>query len=280
MGTRLDILMPGTDDEPADQICKEIRIEMDRLEKMLSIYRNDSLFSFLNENAARSNCPVDQEVFDLFSQLAGFHHLTLGYFDITMGTGIDHSREVKEGQVPDQGIVLDVANCTVGFNSPRINIDSGAFGKGLALNSIKKILGQSKIYNAFVSFGESSVLTLGHHPYGDHWKVGIKDMFRTDRNVFVFDINDGSVSSSGNSLNNETKYPEGHIVNPYSGNKVEGYQLVCVAGPDAMEAEVLSTALILAGDDERAVILGNFSGYTAVKISYPGKNADPVLEKL
>ena len=72
MGTRLDILMPGTDDEPADQICREIRIEMDRLEKILSIYRNDSLFSFLNENAARSNCPVDQEVFDLFSQLQAF----------------------------------------------------------------------------------------------------------------------------------------------------------------------------------------------------------------
>ena len=35
-----------------------------------------------------------------------------------MGTGIDHSREVKEGQVPDQGIVLDADKLYCWFQLP------------------------------------------------------------------------------------------------------------------------------------------------------------------
>ena len=45
MGTRLDVLMPGMEDETADTVFFNIRDEMERLENMLSIYREDSVFS-------------------------------------------------------------------------------------------------------------------------------------------------------------------------------------------------------------------------------------------
>ncbi|HYW94650.1 MAG TPA: FAD:protein FMN transferase, partial [Bacteroidales bacterium] len=275
-----DILLPGVDDELADSLFLNIRNELERLESILSIYKDDSIFSSLNKKAASMPYNVDQEVFSLMSRMLKYNTLTLGYFDITLGTGLEQDASFPGHPAANRGILLDHETMSVSFSSSDVRIDSGAFGKGLALNSIKKILLQSKVSNAFISFGESSVLALGHHPYGDCWKVGIKDVFRPDTNVFVFDVNDGSVSTSGNSPNNELRYSDGHIVNPRGGETVKGYQLMSVAGPDPLDAEVLSTALILAEKSEQTTILGNFSGYRAVKISYPRKYAEAALEEL
>ncbi len=280
MGTRLDILLPGTDEETGDLAVRNIRDEVERIENMLSIYREDSLFSRMNEQAAREPYRVDQEVFSIFSRMMDFNNRTLGYFDITLGSGRENDSGTPTGSVVNKGIFLDRENMAIGFTSPRVKIDSGAFGKGLALNSIKKILLQAKIYNAFISFGESSVLTMGHHPHGDHWKVGIRDLFREEKNIFIFDLNDGSVSTSGNTPNNEGKYPQGHIVHPGKGMRIGGYALVAVAGPDPLEAEVLSTALFPAIDTERMTILANFPEYRAVKVSYEDSGAEPVIEEL
>ena len=90
---------------------------------------------------------------------------------------------------------------------------------------MKKILLKSKIFNAFISFGESSVLALGKHPYGDFWRVGIKDLFHDRKNAYVFDLLDGSVSTSGNSPNNEGKYPDGHVIDPDQATKSRGISL-------------------------------------------------------
>ncbi len=280
MGTRLDVLMPGVEDDKADAVFSNIRDEMERLENILSIYREDSVFSRLNKKAAILPYRVDQEVFSLLYRLLGYNTRTLGYFDVTLGTGIEQDPEMTGGTLANRGIILDHGKMEVSFDSEKVKIDSGAFGKGLALNSIKKILRQSQILNAFISFGESSVLTLGHHPYGDHWKTGIKDLFTPGKNAYVFETVDGSVSTSGNSPNNEGKYPDGHIINPRNGEKVRGHQLMCVAGPDPLEAEVLSTALILAEEDEKKTILENFPGYRAVHISYEGKNSGAQVDEL
>ena len=279
MGTRLDILMPGVDDEVADRVYRSVREETDRLENILSIYRETSVFSRLNRKAGETPCIVDADVFHLFTRLLHFQTFTLGYFDITLGTGQKKDRP-SPGPDQNRSIILDPEHLTVRFTGPEVRIDSGAFGKGLALNSIKKILLKEGIHHSFISFGESSVQTLGHHPYGDHWKVGIRDLFRTGTNVYVFGMTDGSVSTSGNTPNNKNKYPEGHIINPFTREKFRGYVLMCVSGPDALVTEVLSTALILAGEDEQAEILGNFQEYRAVRISYRDHQAEPLVNEL
>ena len=280
MGTRLDILLPETDEEKANLAIRNIGDEVERIENLLSIYRKDSIFSRMNEQAAREPYRVDQEVFSIFSRVLDFNDRTLGYFDITLGTGREIDSPSPDGSVAGRGIFLDRDNMAIGFTSSRVKIDSGAFGKGLALNSIKKILLQSKIYNAFISFGESSVLTMRHHPHGDHCKVVIRDLFRDNKNVFVFDLNDGSVSTSGNSPNNEGKYPGGHIIHPGRGIRIGGYRLIAAAGPDPLEAEVISTALFAADEEDQRTIIGNFPLYRAVKISYDEKDAEPVIEEL
>ncbi len=280
MGTRLDMLLPGTEDEIADRVFYIISEEVERLEAVLSIYRENSVFSILNRNAAKHPVHVEIEVMNLFSQLFRFNVLTLGYFDIALGTARKAAEQDEIYTSDHPGFVLDESAMTVGFDTSDIRIDSGAFGKGLALKSIKKILLEAKIYNAFISFGDSSVLTLGHHPFGDHWKVGINDLFSVGRNVFVFDITDGSISTSGNSPNNEKKYPEGHIVNPLNGETVKGYTLMCVAGPDPLEAEVISTALLAADRDLQLSILSNFPGYRAVMIDYSNNPDKPAVTEL
>jgi thiamine biosynthesis lipoprotein len=280
MGTRLDILLPDIPDETADVVFMNIRNEVGRLENLMSIFIEDSVFSYLNKTAAEMPARIDYEIYNLLEKMLTYNTLTLGYFDITLGTGLPAGTDPDQIPATGNGILLDPENLTVSFTSSSVKIDSGAFGKGIALNSVKKILLRSKIPNAFISFGESSVLALGKHPYGDSWKVGIRDLFQSESNVYVFDVVDGSVSTSGNSPNNRGRYPEGHIIDPFSKQKVGGFGLMCVAGPDPVETEVLSTALMVSHNEDRLKILENFPGYRAVGITYPDSTTVAVVEEL
>jgi thiamine biosynthesis lipoprotein ApbE len=65
----------------------------------------------------------------------------------------------------------------------------------------------------------------------------------------------------------------GQIVDPRNGRPIEGYRSMSVASPSGMEAEVLSTALLVTPEQERAAILSGFSDVSAVEIVYDSSAA-------
>ena len=111
---------------------------------------------------------------------------------------------------------------------------------------------------AFVDFGSSSILGIGKHPYGDSWKVGVVDPY-TKMQVREISLNDCSMSTSGNAPSYS-----GHIRDPRTGAACQGRKLVTVISDNPLDAEVLSTVLMIAGDEEREQILGNFPESTAI----------------
>ena len=120
-------------------------------------------------------------------------------------------------------------------------LDFGGFAKGYLLKELKSVLPQGGIKSAFVDFGGSSILAAGRHPYGDCWKVGVRDPF-SGGVVREIELKDQSMSTSGNSPGYS-----GHIINPATGMQVEGRKMVTVISEDPLEAEVLSTAAMVAG---------------------------------
>jgi thiamine biosynthesis lipoprotein len=111
---------------------------------------------------------------------------------------------------------------------------------------------------AFVDFGSSSILGIGKHPYGDSWKVGVVDPY-TRLQVREISLNDCSMSTSGNAPSYS-----GHIRNPRTGEPCGGRKLVTVLSDNPLDAEVLSTVLMIAGDKEREIIMANFPESTAI----------------
>jgi FAD:protein FMN transferase len=281
MGTRMDVIIPDVNEEKGNHIFRKISGELERLECILSNYKNDSALSVLNRNAYKGAYLVDIELFTLISKLKELSLACLGFFNPSCGklkindNGLIENRTISalNGM---ENIILDEEYQMVKFLKDDISIDSGGFGKGYALEKIKNILLAENIYSAFISFGESSVIGMGTHPFGDCWKISIPDLF-SEQSVGIIELRDNSLSVSGNTPGNRDKYPEGHIADPRSGKLVQTTGIIYVSGPSAFISEVLSTALFAADKSERTAIIRNFPGYSAKSIMYSNEDYIPQI---
>jgi hypothetical protein len=107
--------------------------------------------------------------------------------------------------------MLIMMSIFVPFRNEVVQVDFGGFGKGYALERIRKLLLSHGILNAFISFGESSVLALGNHPHGTGWKAGVNHQMITGNSLFSFDLQNESLSTSG----------MGQILYPFRGITVD-----------------------------------------------------------
>lgn len=281
MGTRMDIVLPETDDYFADQLLAVIKEQLQELEDRISIYNDASVFSKLNREASSKPVIIDPDIFQMIEELAGLSEKTSCYFDFTIGKILEIKRN-KDTFYPGDGeqlkhllentgikfLKIDRENLSVEFKSPYISLDSGAFGKGAALDTIKTILNKKMVNTGFISFGESSIFAIGSHPFGDSWKTGITNMFNPEENVYLLELKDEFMSVSGITPQNLKKYGTGHILNPRTAEPVNSFRQSAVAGKRGIVTEVLSTALLCAPEDERDAIMDNFPGYKAVIIEY------------
>ena len=116
-----------------------------------------------------------------------------------------------------------------------LTLDFGGFAKGYALKKIQEILLRGNIENAFVDFGNSSIMGIGHHPYGDCWKVSLQNPY-TQQTLDEFCLTDNTLSTSGN-----TEQYTGHIINPLTGIYNEQKKVTSILSDNPLDAEILST---------------------------------------
>lgn len=240
MGTCLDALLIGKDKEEALKIWKEIETEVIRLDKLLNRFDPESALSMVNKQAAIHPVTVTEELFSVLADCKRYHCLTSGYFDISLHNRMD-------------SLFLEEEHHRVFFQKTAMELDMGGYGKGYALEKIKDILSKHNITHALINFGNSSVLAVGTHLYGDHWAIGITDP-ATGETRGNIRMKDNTLSVSGNSPRNPV-----HIIDPSTGNYYKGKQLVAIVAPHAVDAEVLSTSLLLADEKERKNILARFT---------------------
>ncbi len=280
MGTRMDLVFPGVSEERADDVFRLIKTELARIEENISNYKENSIFSKLNVHAGGIPQKTDSETLLLIKKLKELSAKTLGYFDFTLGKLVakntthqsaeqfETAQSAQDDLLGAEHVIANEELSTISFSSDRISLDSGAFGKGLGLDAVKKILEATKVDSAFISFGESSILAHGHHPYGTSWKTGVCDLYDQKKSIFVFDLTDEALSVSGITEQNRKKYGGGHIIDPLTGDPVEGFRQAAVAGQEGMVSEVLSTALMCAPNEKREEIMSEFPGYRGVVIDY------------
>ena len=225
MGTRLEVLTVGVPKETMLRLWEKLSGKALALEAMLNRFDPDSEVSVLNH----SDNPLELE---MSADLAEMVHLADEYYDKTNGLF-----DIVDGEG---------------------KLDFGGFAKGYFLKKCEEMLRAKEVTCAFVDFGSSSILGIGKHPYGDSWKVGVVDPY-TKMQVREVSLIDSSMSTSGNAPSYS-----GHIRDPRTGAPCQGRKLVTVLSDNPLDAEVLSTVLMIVGDEERDIIMTNFPGSTAV----------------
>lgn len=241
MHTRFDIVMMSIDKEPAEAVWEDICSELERLWHMLDRFDPSSEVSLLNSVAADTPVEVSDTMVEVLRLCALYHERTLGIFDVTKR---DFSR-------------VRLAGNAVSFSSPDTFIDLGGFAKGYAVRKVRDFLRGAGIENAYVDFGGSTILGMGHHPFGDSWKVSLQNPF-TGNSIGEFSLRDSTLSTSGN-----TPEYAGHIINPRTGAKIAGKIASTVMSPDPLDAEVLSTVWLIAGAQQRQEVRKNFPDVVA-----------------
>ena len=239
MGTRLDVLLFGADRYPLETVWTGMEKELRSLEKMLNRFDPASETSKINSEASFSAVKLSDELWDILLNCRRYYELTDGYFDITL-TDFDKIVFIEESH-------------QILFKKHGMKLDFGGYGKGYALKCLRKLLDDAGIRQALINFGNSSVLALGSHPYGNSWQIGIEGLANEGRLPSI-DLCDTSLSVSGN-----TPACKDHIINPKTSERITGDQMVAIVADDPVDAETLTTAWIASGSDDSPDLMEKFN---------------------
>ena len=230
MGTRLDVLLFGDNRQQLDVVWNNVEAELWRLEKMLNRFDKSSEVADVNHKAQFSSVQLSDELWSIVNDCRHYYELTDGCFDVTLS---DFSK-----------VVMMEESHSIGFDKYGLTLDFGGYAKGYALRYVRQCLDEAGITRALVNFGNSSVLAIGAHPYGESWPIGVENP-STGAVMKTISLRDTSMSVSGNTPSHKK-----HIINKDSSGFVEGDIMVAAVCDDPVDAEVLTTAWIASGKDE------------------------------
>ena len=242
MGTRFDILLIHSDAERLNGLWYHIINELERLDKILNRFDPHSEVSGINKHALQSYIQISKELEEILQLCQYYYENTFHLFDITL-------KDFSKIQIHDHQ--------RISFASSTISLDFGGFAKGYALKKIKRFIEQENVNHAFVNFGNSSILGMGHHPYGDSWKVSFLNPYNQSL-LNEFNLQNTALSTSGNTL----QYT-GHIMNPLTGLFNEQRKASSIISTDPLEAEILSTVWMIVNKEQQQLLTENFKDIQA-----------------
>ncbi|MEA4935892.1 MAG: FAD:protein FMN transferase [Paludibacter sp.] len=244
MYTRVDLIFCSeAERKDLKDIAQNISDQIDSIESMANRFNEGSELSKLNAGAYENEMSVSEELFGILVDCQMYHQQSLGYFDVTVNSKNDYRNGVA-------ALHLNPDKQTICFLHPDVQLDLSGYIKGYALRAVKQLLEKEYITDALVSMGNSSVLALGNHPFGKGWKVSRPETDAATSCVLF----DECLTTSGNNV--QTKWP---VLNPLSGKAVEEKSPVSVITDDPAVGEVLSTALYVADEERKAVLLKRFN---------------------
>ena len=263
MGTKFTIYVYAPNQQTATAAFNAAFDEIERLEEALSNYRDTSELSRINREAAVHAVTTDPEVF-------GFLHISFDYarrsggaFDITVGPlmrawgffrGQGHyptpaQLAAAREHVGWQHVHLDATNRTVRFDERGVELDPGGIGKGFAVDRVVTVLRDAGIRAALIDAGGSTMYAMGAPPGHAGWAVRVPQPADKSRTLSTVLLRDTSLSTSGNyekffRLNGHVYC---HIMDPRTGEPVQGMLQTTVIAGNGTTSDALSTAIFVLG---------------------------------
>ena len=263
MGNQFEITVVDTYETVAKEHLEAAVLEIQRIENLLTTFREESQTNQINQNAGMKPVKVDPEVFNLIERSLRISKITDGYFDISYGS-IDRKfwnfdREMKELPDPEMikehlklvnyhNILLNREDSTVFLKEKGMRIGFGGIGKGYAAEMGKRLLLNRGVKSGVVN-ASGDLTTWGNQADGKPWTIGISDPDNARLPFSYMNISNISVATSGNyekfvSIGGK-KYS--HTINPKTGMPVSGIKSVTIICPNAEIADALATPVTIMG---------------------------------
>ncbi len=269
MGTLFVVEIAAEDEATAIAAGHAAWKKIRELEDTLSTWIPGSLLSRVNRKAARRPVTVDAVTFDLLVRSRGYHTLSDGAFDPTVGPlqrvwrplakmkrmPTDDEVEAALSLVGFEHVSLDRKAGTVAFDKAGVSLDLGGIAKGYAADLAARAALEAGAFACRINAG-GDLVARGAPPWSpEGFKVEIRDPLRSPSDTVAgwsFSVLDRGVATSGNyerfTMVGDEKFS--HILDPRTGRPVEDTVLqVTVIAPSGTEADALATALTVLGPE-------------------------------
>lgn len=257
--------------------------EIGRLEKLLDRFQPASQVGRLNEQAGLAWVELDDDTRFLLEQGLYYGRISQGAFDVTVGVladlwgfGSDHNRVPLPAEIE---AALDVTGYPLletkgnrAFVQQGVKVDLGGIAKGYTVDKAAEKLRQRGIKHALVNAG-GDIYAIGSRPDGKPWRVGVTNPRQVEGMALAVYLEDQAIATSGDYqrffVHEGQRYH--HILDPRTGYPARGMASVSVIAPTAREADALSTAVFVLGEEQGMALVDSLPGVEAVLITDAGE---------
>ncbi len=283
MGTMFDLFAYHASRETAEQAVDAAWAEIERLDRVMSHFRDDSDLSRLNREGGRGFVTVDPSLHDILLSSVSLSRRTGGRFDVTMAPVLRvWQRAFDAGRPPSDADVARAQACVgaehietlapdrVRFTTPCTAVELGGVGKGYAVDRALAVLASRGVRSALINAGGSSIGAIGRPPDSDGWPVRLGAPV-TGHHVAL--LRDASMSTSTQHRRAFARGAGrfGAIVDPRAGVPVQSDASVTVIAANGTVAEALTKALLMTAPDEATAMLDAFPDVVALWMSADGR---------
>jgi thiamine biosynthesis lipoprotein len=263
---------------------------IDRIDRLMSTYREDSELSRVNRLAGQQAVPVSRETFELLSKALEYSRQTDGAFDITVTAVLQTWKQAaRQLRVPtpeelsrarekvgyEKVLLRDAEPPMVEFAVDGVRLNVDAIAKGYAVDEALQAMRLPEVVGAMVDIGgEIACFETGRTDHA--WNIGIQDPFVQGRNDplteaprWKVQLRNRAIATSGNYRQyvviDGTEYS--HIVDPRSGMPAGMIASVTIMAPKAVDADALATAVSVMGVDEGMNLIESLEGVEALLVA-------------
>ena len=237
--------------------------EFERLDRLLSVWRDGSDVQRLNVSAGDYKVHVSAEIREVLREARQISVWTDGKFDVTFGVlsdlwKFDHDQDNRipsESEVRArlplidyQAVDIDEHNGTVFLPRPGMRLHLGGIGKGYAIDRAAAMLRERGVRDFMIQSG-GDLYASGKRD-DRPWRVGIRDpRGPADRSFAALDLENATFSTSGDYerffIHDGVRYH--HIIDPDLGAPARGCRSVTIVADRAVLADGLSTGVFILG---------------------------------
>lgn len=285
MGTFAQIIAVAERQDIAQKGIEDAFASLRQIEELASVYLGGSEVNSVNSSAFAEPVKVSDDVFEILQRAVSYGKLTGGAFDVTVGPLIDvwqnaadtntipEDEQLEEalGRVGYEKIRLDPGNKTVRFAVDGMRLDLGGIAKGYAIDRATDALKQVGVQGGMVDVG-GDIRCFGTPANGrEHWLIGLQDpdLSKMERSRLILEVDDAAVATSGDYrrfvlVGNEK---HSHIIDTHTGKSAAELSSVTVIAKEAVDADVLATAVSVLGDEDGLKLINSLADTEAIIIS-------------
>jgi len=282
MGNHFELSVVSDNQDWAHDCIKAGIKEIQRIEKKLTTFSNDSETAKINEMAGIKAVEVSLETIELIERSIKISQITQGAFDITYGS-IDKKLwnfDDKMKALPDKetakkmvrlinyrNIIIDKKESTVFLKEKGMRIGFGGIGKGYAAEMAKKVMRSLGVTSGIVN-ASGDLTTWGTQPDGKPWTIGIANPNAAHQVFSYLTLTDMAVATSGNYekyiMIGGKKYS--HTIHPKTGLPVTGIKSVTIITPNAEVADAMATPVTIMGIEAGLDMINQINSIEAIII--------------